>query len=422
MKENSGILRSAKPENTIPKRSKQAIEDLVDLSSYYTSSLQDEWAGEKGVTLEAFPTGIHAYFKGAFDVRGLIQLAGAKTDKQTAYAYPRQVKGIQVNGIADKIDFLQGAIGAAAVGTKIGQYVLHYENGSTKEIPILYGLSVRDFKDAADCFLIEADTVEAGNGIRLYKYTVNNPSPELAINEIDFVSESTDAAPFVVAITMEVFRSFEEHEWFDSIRIYNDIIPRSKEATEKQIDLSDCFFASLDDDWFNHAGHDLHDVPKGIQEFGGVKFDVRGLIVLASGWRSLKITGLALPEEFNGIQVNLKGKSVSFLQATAFDSPPGTKIGAYIIHYADGSAKEVPLVYRENIMDWWESKTDGEVTGPYAKTVWYGSNAASRRYGLRTRLIKFTWENPLADVEITRIDIKSELENAAPMLFAITVE
>jgi hypothetical protein len=92
------------------------------------------------------------------------------------------------------------------------------------------------------------------------------------------------------------------------------------------------------------------------------------------------------------------------------------------VHYENGETREIPLVYGENIMDWWERKEEGEVTDPSATPAWYGSNAASRSFGLRTRLIKYTWENPLPDVEITHIDMKSELENAAPILYAITVE
>ncbi len=416
-------LKKVVPEKEIPVRSKQAIEDLIDLGHYYTTSLEDEWTGQSGVILSQFPTGIHAYYRGAFDVRGLIQLAGETTNKDTGYDYPEAVKEIQVNCVADQFDFLQGAVGIVSDGTIIGEYFLHFEEGDKKSVPIIYGQNVRDIRDNRDnSKLIEADTVEAGNDLRLYKYTVNNPRPESKIVTIDFISKKTKSAPLVVAMTAEVFRTHMEHEWFDTIRIYNVMPPRDEAAVKNQIDLSSYFFASMDDDWFNHAGHDLHDVPKGIQEFDGVKFDVRGLIVLAGGWRTLKITGLALPEEFLGINIGMKGNKLHFLHASAFDSPPGTKIGAYIINYANGEQREIPLKYRENVMDWWERKEEGEVTDPNATPAWYGSNAASRSFGLRTRIIKYTWENPLPEVEMTSLDFKTELENAAPMLFAMTVE
>jgi hypothetical protein len=47
------------------------------------------------------------------------------------------------------------------------------------------------------------------------------------------------------------------------------------------IDLSGCYTASLDDDWLVSAEANLQPLPKGMQNFAGVKFDVRGLIQLA---------------------------------------------------------------------------------------------------------------------------------------------
>jgi hypothetical protein len=41
---------------------------------------------------------------------------------------------------------------------------------------------------------------------------------------------------------------------------------------------------------------------------------------------------------------------------------------------------------------------------------------------MKTRLIQFTWNNPLPDVAITSIDFVSCLTTSSPMLVAITVE
>ncbi len=420
MKNSDTNLNKAEPVNKIPARSRQAIDDLVDLSDYYTTALDDDWTGRPGVNLSLLPKGIHAYFRGAFDLRGMIQLAGKNTAEITGYDYPESVKGIKVNFKAEKIDFLQGTAGSVADDTKIGEYIIHYENGAAERIPIVYNQNVLDFTVEKKGFQpLGSDVVSITDGRKIYKYTVNNPLPDLEIKEIDFISDLTESAPFLIALTMETFQTTMEHEWFDSIRIYNDIIPRSPEARPEQIDLSDYFAASPDDDWFNHAGHDLHDLPKGIQEFGGVKFDVRGLLVLAGGKTSLKITGLALPEELKGIKINRSGKTVNFLHACAFDSERGTRIAEYIVHYANNKQEVIPVEYGVNVMDWWERVEEGRVSD--AEEAWFGSNAASRRFGLRTRVIKYAWQNPYPDVEITKIDYISKLENSAPILFAITV-
>ena len=403
-----------------PPRSKQAIDALVDLSDFYTSSLMDTWTGDPILSMSSFPVGVHAYHRAAYDVRGLIQLAGVHT-KKTGFDYPTEIKGIPVNHIADKIDFLHGAVGKAAEGTIIGIYTLHYENGSTYDIPIEYGRDVRDMLQLDGVGqLISANTIDAGSGISLYGYTVNNPLKDQLITYVDFTSKISESAPFLVAMTMEVFRTCMEHEWFDSIRIYNEIVPRDPKANDSLIDLSHNFMASPDDDWFNHAGHDLHDLPRGVQTFAGVDFDVRGLMVLAGGKTSLKITGLALPEEYYGIAIHKKGNTVNFLQACAFDSPIGKKLHGCFVNYPNGEKETILVLYGVNVMDWWERKEEGTVTGAIA--AWYGSNAASRRFGLRTRVIMYSWNNPHPDWEIVSLDWVSSLENSAPMLFAITVK
>jgi len=186
------------------------------------------------------------------------------------------------------------------------------------------------------------------------------------------------------------------------------------------VDLSKFYGTSLNDDWFDHPGHDLQDVPEGLQRFGGVLFDVRGLIVLA-GTKSLEVSGLALPEAVKGIPVGRKGKAVHFLQAAAFEgATPGLKIGEYVLHYEDGETKTADLIYGENELDWWAHPADGKVTK--AEQIWVGSNPATRMRGMKTQLFLFTWKNPLPAERIASIDFISSLTASSPMLVAITIE
>jgi hypothetical protein len=457
-------IKGTNKEKSIPQRSKQAIKDLLDLSEFYTASLDDDLLAKPGNNLKSLPKGVQAlpsapvnkfyeeglhalprgctYTKAAFDIRGLIQLAGKKTGKEAGIVLPESVKGIKVHFKGTKIHFFHGASGVVEENTKIGEYILNYADGQRKSIPIIYGQNTKDLwikkgdpipADADIAWIGENEASrKSGYDVQLYKYSANNPLPDIELKTIDFVSELTDSAPFLIAVTVEAIKTvYESYEWFDSPTVCNDIIPRSEEASSNQVDLTNYYNASLDDDWFHHSGHDLHDVPKGLQVFKGVKFDVRGLIQLAGGALSsagagspsvgsLWITGLALPEELSGIKVNLKGRLVHFLHACAFSSEFGTKIGAYIMHYANGETKEAPIIYGKNVVDWWvwpneENKTEVE-------QAWSGSNAATRRAGQKTQLLKYTWKNPLPDVEITSIDFITSLSNSAPFLIAVTLE
>lgn len=407
--ENSGSIPAASNPLHIPCRSKQAIPDLMDLTSYYTSSLKDG-------NLGSLPSGVRAFSRAAFDIRGVIQLAGTKPS-----AHPSAVRGIAIHYKGEKIDFLHGTAGHAEVDTVIGYYVLYYANGAKQRIPLVYGRNIQNsFGVDEGPALTDAVTAWTGNNVQVFKYTANNPLPAIEIKTMDFVSTNTQAAPFLIAMTIEPIQAERTYEWFDSIKAWNPIPPRDPMAGPDQVDLTNYYGTSLDDDWFNHPGHDFHDVPQGLKPFGGVLFDVRGLIVLA-GTNSLAVSGLALPEAVMGIPVGRKGKAVDFLQAAAFvGSTPGLKIGEYVMHYENGETRTADLIYGENELDWWVNPAEGHFTK--ADEVWFGSNAATRRRGMKTRLIKFTWMNPMPEVTIKSIDFVSSLTTSSPMLVAISVE
>ena len=362
------------------------------------------------------PQGVVAYDRAAFDVRGMIRLSGSKLTPTAT-----DIKDIAIHRKGEKFDFLHGAVGTAEEDKVIGYYVFHYANGETRQIPLVYGRNIKDsFTLEPQVALTNAVTAWTGAIAQVFKYTAFNPLPTISVETMDFVSCNTQAVPFLIALTVEPAQADRTYEWFDSIRAWNPIEPRDPLAVPDQVDLTQFYGTSLNDDWFNHPGHDLHDVPQGLQTFGGVLFDVRGLIVLA-GTQSLSVSGLVLPEAVRNIPVGRTGKALHFLQAAAFvGTTPGTKIGEYVIHYANGDTRTANLIYGENMLDWWVDPAEGHVTK--AEEVWYGENTATRSRGMQTRLIKYTWENPLADAEITTIDFVSTVSKSAPMLVAITIE
>jgi hypothetical protein len=199
----------------IPARSKQAIPDLMDLSSSYTSTLE-----EGG--LAALPKGVHAYDRAAFDIRGMIQLAGKKPS-----AHTDAVKAIAIHYKGEKFDFLHGAAGTVEEDTTIGYYVLHYANGETKKIPLAYGRNIKNsFNGNSGYVLTDAVTGWASETVQLFKYTAYNPLPGIEVKTMDFISNNTQAAPFLIAMTVEPIQAERTYEWFDSIQAWNPIAPR----------------------------------------------------------------------------------------------------------------------------------------------------------------------------------------------------
>jgi hypothetical protein len=67
--------------HSIPPRSRQANRDMVDLTAYYTASLDADWLGVPGASLASLPSSVQVFARAAFDVRGIVQVAseGAST-------------------------------------------------------------------------------------------------------------------------------------------------------------------------------------------------------------------------------------------------------------------------------------------------------------------------------------------------------
>jgi len=198
---------------------------------------------------------------------------------------------------------------------------------------------------------------------------------------------------------------------------------RAAEANARLIDLSAYYTASLTETWFPTnvivSGNDLAGLPAGVQKFGGVEFDVRGLIQLSGS--ALEALGGRFPKQVTGIRIGQKCQRLHFLQATAWDALFGTVIGRYQVNYTNGETREIKLIFGQNIRDWWFFPTQRQPTSA-AVLAWQGSNPASRAVGMAVRLYEMSWVNPLADVEIASIDFISTMEKPAPFLIAITGE
>lgn len=136
------------------------------------------------------------------------------------------------------------------------------------------------------------------------------------------------------------------------------------------------------------------------------------------------------PKKIEGIPVDKSIAKLHILHATGFGTgqlnsanfvEDGTKIGHYTIHYADGASEELPIVYGEDVRDWWDVDDNKETKR--GKVVWRGKNALSEQFGVEIRLYASTWENPHPDKPVKSIDFIADGETAAaPFCLAITAE
>jgi len=211
-----------------------------------------------------------------------------------------------------------------------------------------------------------------------------------------------------------------EHKQTKAARPEHPIPPRSEEATPGMVDLSDHYLNSLDDEIHAKPGNTLSKLPQGVQAFQETQFDVRGVIQLA-GKDSLQITGVVYPKAVKGIRVHHKGQQLHFLHAAAWNPEDGNlEIGQYVLHYANGESRSIPILYQANVSDWWVRPHDKPLAG--AQVAWEGTNPRTQEMGYLLRLFKYTCANPLPDIEIETMDFASKLVHSAPMLVAVTVE
>jgi hypothetical protein len=203
------------------------------------------------------------------------------------------------------------------------------------------------------------------------------------------------------------------------------IPPRDPKARPELIDLSAHYNAALTDSWHpasnmaGETGNDLSELPRGVQKLDGVDFDLRGLIQV-SGTGGQNSRG-PFPEAAKGIKVGLRCARLYFLHGTGFVDREGQQIGSYTIHYADGQTNEIPIVYGEDVRDWWAYNGLAKET-KRATVAWSGKNKATQANGLGLQLFRRAWENPRPEVVIDSIDFEGSKARSIPFLIAITAE
>ncbi len=193
--------------------------------------------------------------------------------------------------------------------------------------------------------------------------------------------------------------------------------PRDAQAAPELLDLSKFYNAALDKTWHpGLANNNLAALPTGLQTFGGVTFDVRGVVQL----RGRRLWREGFPPQVNGIPVGQKCARLHFLHATGWSVKDGTQIGNYIVHYADGHRRFIPILFGQDVGDWFGPSKE-KPNRRAATIVW--EEVTSDSTDARThRLFKSTWENPFPETEIASLDYESSRTEAAPFLIAISVQ
>ncbi len=181
-------------------------------------------------------------------------------------------------------------------------------------------------------------------------------------------------------------------------------------------------------------GNDLKALREGGFTADGVSFKIgEGVVHLGS-----KLLGTEKPNKVEGIKVGQSGVKVHILHATGYGNgqtigeegkegdplfvADGTKIAEYKVRYDDGSTASIPVVYGQDVRDWWFTEKSKGVTR--GKVAWQGDNELAKELRSRLRLYLTSWTNPHPEKRIASIDYVKVQEDspATPFCVAITLE
>jgi hypothetical protein len=202
----------------------------------------------------------------------------------------------------------------------------------------------------------------------------------------------------------------------------SDFPSRDPSASPRLIDLTAYYNAQLSDGWQGFPGNDLTNMPRGLQEFNDVPFDIRGVIQLGGQEAAVMFTN-----QIDGIAVHQRFNRIHFLHAATFPPWPlgPANLASYVLHYESGETDEIPVIYGQNIADWWfDPKADpkGLSVPKSAQVAWEGDNQAVEAYGKLLHIYQMSWDNPLPDIEVVSISLVSRRSISAPFVIAMTVD
>jgi hypothetical protein len=185
--------------------------NCLDLSNYFNGTLfhlsQMQYQAKP---IEFITNSVQSIDGISYEIRGLVHL----TSKDFPIPFPDALNGIGIYKKCARIHILHGAMGETLPGKSIASYVFRTEKGGAHSVPIVYGKDVKtrwfeaddptESKESKPVWVSPPDLLSPfGKSLRLYVKTWENPEPEVKIQSIDFVSEMTTSAPFIVAITTE---------------------------------------------------------------------------------------------------------------------------------------------------------------------------------------------------------------------------
>jgi hypothetical protein len=182
--------------------------------------------------------------------------------------------------------------------------------------------------------------------------------------------------------------------------------------------------------WKGNNDNNLSEVPSGRSIFAGVPFEVSGSIQLMGGW--MEHYHKTFPDEAKDIRIDRACVKFHLLHGNGYIGPTnfGTVVAKLVVHYVDGSSRDLDLVAGDNAFDWWAPLMKTGLNPRWiqiaagTERAWTGSNPYIRKWQpeLSIVLYRTTFENPQPAVKVASVDYVSTKTITCPFLVGLTVE
>jgi hypothetical protein len=160
-------------------------------------------------------------------------------------------------------------------------------------------------------------------------------------------------------------------------------------------------------------------VPRGLQRFDGIPFQMDGKIEL-NGMGPTRDNNF-MPTRVGEIPVNRHVLRLHWIGGAGYKDPDDTPIAEIRLNYKNGEIRHLFITYGRHVRNWHvevdEKRTD--LSDPKAHVIWEGINGST---GRPVRLFKNTFDNPLPEQEIQSLQFLSMFGKAFFALCAVTLE
>ncbi|MGA3266608.1 MAG: hypothetical protein ABSE16_07290 [Verrucomicrobiota bacterium] len=205
----------------------------------------------------------------------------------------------------------------------------------------------------------------------------------------------------------------------------------TKETTgEITINLKPYINSKLNDplaDQPDKRDHTLADLPLGLNTYGGVPFDVEGIVQLNGP--SIEVGAKQWPSEVKDIAIGHPFKKLHLLYGAFNIVAPQAHItfAKMILHYADGSQEELNLDGGTHTLCCVDASIPQQLDllpSPQTELAWLGTDPYLKQNNPNAclHLYRTTLDNPKPDKQVTSIDYVSTMFNPGPFMVGLTIE